>query len=64
MTKEQRLKILAELNNAETLLEMKTSLIQLNESIKYLRKDITETLSINRLDNTLTETTATRFLNG
>ena len=38
MTEEQRLKTLAELSNAETLLEMKTSLFQLNESITDLRK--------------------------
>jgi len=38
MTEEQRLKTLAELSNAETLLEMKTSLIQLNESIVDLRR--------------------------
>jgi transcriptional regulator with XRE-family HTH domain len=38
MTEEQRLKTLAELSNAETLLEMKTSLFQLNESITDLRR--------------------------
>jgi transcriptional regulator with XRE-family HTH domain len=38
MSEEQRLKTLAELSNAETLLEMKTSLFQLNESITDLRR--------------------------
>jgi hypothetical protein len=38
MTEEQRLKTLTELINAETLLEIKTSLIQLTELIKDLRR--------------------------
>ena len=38
MSEEQRLKTLAELSNAETILEMKILLIQLNESIADMRR--------------------------